>query len=229
MCTVYSSNTSVVLQQKQHVQRPNHGPTHPPCITVQQYVQQQNVKTFMRRSLLHLHVFTMPRGDGPLRRSPHVEALGCTAVLQQKQHVQQHQTHRPTHPRTHHVQQRSRDVQRQYVSSFMQTLCCCIVVGLPCFPMFLRSPAISETGDGSFRRSPLPARRIWRWRPFFRRRPRGLSCGAGVVRSRGRGRSRGARKSRSETGHSKTDPGVKIQSETKTTTFISVLVYNKGK
>ena len=29
--------------------------------------------------------------------------------------------------------------------------------------MFLRSPAISGTGDGSFRRSPLPAHRVWRW------------------------------------------------------------------
>ena len=63
----------------------------------------------MQRSLLHPYVFTMPRGDGPLRRSPHVElGVGSTsaAVLQQKQHVQQ----------------RSRDVQQQYVSPLMLTL-----------------------------------------------------------------------------------------------------------
>ena len=44
------------------------------------------------------------------------------AVLQQKQHIQ-HPTHRPTHARTHHVKQRSRDVQQQHASPFMQTVC----------------------------------------------------------------------------------------------------------
>ena len=53
---------------------------------------------------------------------------------------------------------------------------------------------------------------------FFRRRPRGLLCGAGVARSCGRGRSRGARESRPKTRRSKTGSNVKIQSET---TFIS--------
>ena len=85
--------------------------------------------------------------------------------------------------------------------------------------MFLRSPAMSGIGGGSFRRTPLPARGVWRWGLFFRRRPRGLLCGAGVARSRGLGRSRGARESRPKTRHSKTDSDVKIQSET---TFVHV-------
>ena len=70
------------------------------------------------------------------------------------------------------------------------------------FPCFTVRRHIG-TGDGSFRRSPLPARRVWRWRPFFRWRLRGLLCGAGVALSRGRGRSRGARESLTKSGHSK--------------------------
>ena len=38
----------------------------------------------------------------------------------------------------------------------------------------------------------LPARRLWRRRPFFRRGYLGLLCGTGVARSRGRRRSAGA-------------------------------------
>ena len=52
-------------------------------------LQQQYVKTFMQR-LLYLYVYTIPRGNGPLRRSPHVE-LGVgvysstiAAVVQQQ-------------------------------------------------------------------------------------------------------------------------------------------------
>ena len=59
--------------------------------------------------------------------------------------------------------------------------------------------------------------RVGRWGPFFRRRPRGLLCGAGVARSRGRGGPGGARESRSKTGHTKTRIAVKIQNETTAT------------
>ena len=53
-------------------------------------------------------VFTFPRGERSFRRSSHVElGVGCTAVLQQKQHVKK-PTHRSTHPTTRHVEQRSR-------------------------------------------------------------------------------------------------------------------------
>ena len=54
-------------------------------------------------------------------------------------------------PTTHHVCTAvQQDVRQQYVSAFMRRLCCCIVLRFPCF-----FPAISGTGDDSFRRSPL--------------------------------------------------------------------------
>ena len=83
--------------------------------------------------------------------------------------------------------QRSRDVQQHRI-------------GMSFFPpCFLRSPAISGTGDGSFRRSPLPAHRVWRW---------------------GEPSENGAF-------FCNTDSDVKmIQSET-TTTFISALLYSR--
>ena len=108
-----------------------------------------------------------------------------------------------------------------YVSTFMQTLCCCIVLGFPCFFNVFTIPR--HIGDRG-RLLSIPVHRVWRWRPFFRRRPRGLLCGAGVARSRGRGGSAGALESHSKTGHSKTDSDVKILSET-TTTFITVFVF----
>ena len=99
VCSMYSSTTAVVLQQKQYVQRTAsypqiHPPNHPPCTAAQQHVKQQ-------RSLLQCSFFTISREDGSFRRSPHVE-LGVgmhsrttAAVLQQKQHLQ-HPNQRPT-------------------------------------------------------------------------------------------------------------------------------------
>ena len=53
--------------------------------------------------------------------------------------------------------------------------------------------------------------RVGRWGPFFRRRPRGLLCGAGVARPRGRGGSSGAWESRRTARLAKTALVLKIQ------------------
>ena len=45
----------------------DHAPNHRPSTAAQQHVQQQYVRTFMQRSFLHRHVFTIPRRDGSSR------------------------------------------------------------------------------------------------------------------------------------------------------------------
>ena len=65
-------------------------------------------------------------------------------VLQQKQHVQ----HRPT--QAHRVKQPSSTYGSSACSSMQRLL-----LHRSGISMFLRSPALSGTGDGSFRRSPL--------------------------------------------------------------------------
>ena len=56
-----------------------------------------------------------------------------SSTVQQEQQVQ-HPTHRPTRRRTDHVQQQpGKDVQQQYMSSVMQTLFCCCILGFTCF------------------------------------------------------------------------------------------------
>ena len=83
----------------------------------------------------------------------------------------------------------------------MQALCCCIVLGFPCFFHVLRSPTISGTGDGCFRRSPLvefgveaPTFAVWGGRSTV-------------------ARLRGARENRYKTGHTEACIAVKIQNE----------------
>ena len=79
--------------------------------------------------------------------------------------------------------------------------------------MFLRSPDISGTGDGFFRRSPLAE---------F-----GVGARSFAIKTLcGRGGGRGARESRSKTGHTETDIAVNIQNET-TTTLVCYIPGNK--
>ena len=64
-----------------------------------------------------------------------------------------------------------------------------------------------------------PAHRVRLRRPFVRRRHlRGLPCGAGVARSRGRGGSGGARESRCPARPTKTEADLKIQGDVTTAT-----------
>ena len=110
-----------------------HPPNHPPCTAAQQHVQQQYVSTLMRRSLLHRHVFTIPRGDGSFRRSPHVglgvEMHGSTtaAVLTAEA------ARSAPDPPTHSPNDSPCTAAQLDVSSFIQRLCCCILLGLSCF------------------------------------------------------------------------------------------------
>ena len=146
-----SSTSSVVLQQKQNVQQPTHGPTHPPCIAAQQHVQQQYVITFTQRCCIVVVFLRCPTGTGPFD-APRMSssALECTPVLQQKQHVQH-----PNHAKRPTMYSTAAGRTAAVRESFMRRLSCCIVLGFPCFPMFLQPPAISGTADSSFRCSPL--------------------------------------------------------------------------
>ena len=63
-----------------------------------------------------------------------------------------------------------------------------------------------------------PARRVRLRRSFCSRGHLGLPCGAGVVRSHGRGGSGGARENGCSAGHTKTEIVLKIQSDVTTTT-----------
>ena len=90
--------------------------------------------------------------------------------------------------------------------------------------MFLRSPAISGTGDGSFRRSPLAEFGVGA-RSFAANT---LCCRVGRVwsgRSRGRGGPGGARESRSKTEQTETGIAVKIQNDVVTTTITMSAYY----
>ena len=124
---------------------------HPPTV-----YSNAAVRKNVQRSLPHLAFFRCLAATGPYDAPRTLSlALGCTAVLQQKQHAQ-HPTHRPIHPRTHPVQHRSRTYSSStWVCSCRRYLCCCIVLGFNIFSMLTLSPAVSGTRDGSFRRSPL--------------------------------------------------------------------------
>ena len=112
-----------------------------------------------------------------------------------------------------------------YVNWLMQTLCCCIVFGLPCFPHFFTIPR--HIGDRGRLLWPLPAPRSpsRTLAPVLSRAtPWAAAWGGRGTFARPRG-SRGARKSRSKTGHTETGIAVKIQNETTATTEQHYLIW----
>ena len=150
---MYSSTTSVVLQQKQHKQHPTHGRTDPPSLYSSAAARAAAVrKNVMQRLFAESLCFY----DAPRRRVL-TTLPACRVRLWDVQQYYSSGTAAeaartapdpPTHPpRNPPCTPAQQDVQQQYVSSFMQTLCCLHRIGISCvFSVFLRSPAISGPG-----------------------------------------------------------------------------------
>lgn len=132
-------------------------------------------------------------------------------ALQQKQHV----PHPLTHPTTNNSAAARTAAVRGYVRSEVTGASHWV------FHIF-KIPRL--IGDHGRPLSTLPACRVWRLSPFFRRHDLVPPFRRGVARSFGCGRSRGARESHSTTGHSETDQDVKIQNDKAASVrFVSVL------